>query len=81
MEHRQEIHRAGWIVAGPYTVIRNGYMIVENGIIRDVGHGRLAGSGTVVDHGPGAIIPALVNIWNSARSGTGFRWKTDSGNG
>jgi cytosine/adenosine deaminase-related metal-dependent hydrolase len=59
------LHRAGWIVKDPRTVIPNGYVLVESGKIRDIG---VYGLKTPVpahvpiyDHGPGALIPALVN--------------------
>ncbi len=59
------IHRAGWVVNDPWTVISNGYVLVESGKIRETGrYGKpfLATENyPVVDHGPGALIPALVN--------------------
>jgi len=59
------LHRAGWIVKDPRTVIPNGYVLIESGKIRDIG---VYGPKTqapahvpICDHGPGALIPALVN--------------------
>ncbi len=59
------IHRAGWVVKDPWTVIRNGYVLVESGKIRETGkYGKKPPSQEnyrVFDHGPGALIPSLVN--------------------
>ncbi|WDN88975.1 aminodeoxyfutalosine deaminase [Desulfosarcina sp. BuS5] len=43
------------------TIFRNGFLYMENGIIKDVGSGRGPGGVNMIDHGPGAIMPALVN--------------------
>lgn len=43
------------------TIFRNGFLHMENGIIKDVGSGRGPGGVNMIDHGPGAIMPALVN--------------------
>jgi len=53
-------HRAGWILVDPWTIIKNGYVRVCNGLIEEVGQGHSSG-GHVIDHGPGAIMPAFVN--------------------
>ncbi len=55
------IHKAGWIVADSKTIFRNGFLYMENGIIKDVGCGSGPGGVNMIDHGPGAIMPALVN--------------------
>ncbi len=59
------IHRAGWVVKDPEAVIPNGYVLVESGLIREVGpYGRNLSAPDnlpVHDHGPGALIPALIN--------------------
>ncbi|MGE0083109.1 MAG: amidohydrolase family protein [Desulfococcaceae bacterium] len=57
-----EIHRAGWIAADPQTIIQNGWLCIENGIIREIGQGRISASVPILDHGPGVIIPALINV-------------------
>lgn len=54
-----EIHRAGWIMISPNKFIPNGYIRVENGIIRETG--RYHDSVNAKDHGPGVIMPGLVN--------------------
>ncbi len=59
--HGEEIHRAGWLVANPQTILENGWLRVENGIIREVGQGRISASMPIQDHGSGVIIPALIN--------------------
>jgi len=59
------IHRAGWVVSDPWTVISNGYVLVESGKIRETGKYCKKSPATenypLFDHGPGALIPALVN--------------------
>lgn len=59
------IHRAGWVVKNTGAVISNGYVLVESGKIREVGpYGRnlsVPENLSIHDHGPGALIPALVN--------------------
>lgn len=56
------IHRGGWVVADPQTVLESGYVRIEAGIIKEIGQGRCEGSGRIIDHGPGVLIPALVNV-------------------
>jgi len=56
------IHKAGWILIDPENIIENGFVKTEFGRIVDVGEGR--GHGTcnnVIDHGPGVLMPCLVN--------------------
>lgn len=55
------IHRAGWVIIDPWTIFRNGFVKVDSGLIKEVGHGREHGEAQVVDHGPGALLPVLVN--------------------
>lgn len=59
------IHRAGWVVSDPWTVISNGYVLVESGKIRETGkYGKKSPTTEnypLFDHGSGALIPALVN--------------------
>ncbi len=53
------IHKAKWIVIDPYTIIRDGFVHVDSGLIKDIGRGSC--SGHIIDHGPGALLPVLVN--------------------
>lgn len=56
------IHKAGWIIFDPWTVIRNGYVSVKNGQIIETGKGRADfENAQVADYGSGALMPALVN--------------------
>ena len=55
------IHRAGSIIVDPETVVRNGFIRVESGLITEVGQGKGYGDGQVIDHGSGTLIPALIN--------------------
>lgn len=55
------VHRAKWIVVTPETVLENGYLLVANGRIVEAGNGRRPTDAPVTDHGPGVILPALVN--------------------
>jgi aminodeoxyfutalosine deaminase len=64
---RSVTHRAGWVMSDPWTLIPNGYVTTAADRIREVGpcrgQGRAAGadSGTIIDHGPGLLMPCLVN--------------------
>jgi len=65
------IHRAGWVLINPFHIIENGCVEVENGLITDVykASDRLSSSipgkdipgKKIIDHGPGVIMPSLVN--------------------
>ena len=54
-------HRAGWVIANPETIIRDGIIHVSNGRIRAVKNGKTIGPDPVLDHGPGVLIPAMIN--------------------
>ena len=56
---KREGHRAGWIMKDVFTIIENGYLEIESGLICDVHKGRPKGKS--IDHGPGVLIPPLVN--------------------
>ncbi len=56
-----QIHRAGWVIVAPNTVLRDGYFLTAGGAVQEVGQGRISGKFAVVDHGPGVLLPALVN--------------------
>lgn len=60
--HKTTIHRAGWIIADSQTIIPNGYLVTAKGRIQAVGTGKPPlQKGTVIDHGPGVLLPPLVN--------------------
>ncbi|MCK5838058.1 MAG: amidohydrolase family protein, partial [Desulfobacula sp.] len=56
---KRELHRAGWIIVDSSTVIENGFIEIENGFIRGVHKGTPKEKS--IDHGPGVLIPPLVN--------------------
>jgi len=56
------IHKAGWVLVDPEHIIKNGFVKTDGGKITDIGQGRAYGSNDpVVDHGPGILMPCLVN--------------------
>ncbi|QTA78601.1 Amidohydrolase 1 family protein [Desulfonema limicola] len=55
------IHRAGCIMISPQRFIQNGFIKAENWIIQETGEKKHYDSSIVTDHGPGVIIPALIN--------------------
>ncbi|CAN2039872.1 aminodeoxyfutalosine deaminase [Candidatus Magnetomoraceae bacterium gMMP-15] len=63
MQTQSSIHKAGWILLDPNTIIRDGFIKVDSGVIKEVGHGRSFGiSEQIIDHGPGVLMPGLVNV-------------------
>ncbi len=54
-------HRAGWVITDPKTIIRDGIIHVSNGRITAVKNGKTISPDPVVDHGPGVLMPALIN--------------------
>ena len=79
------IHRAGWVVVDPETIIRDGWVRTQGGRIVEVGAGPLRKPS--VDHGPGILMPATVNahthlelsgLEGRVRTGEGFgAWVSD----
>ncbi|NOY68160.1 MAG: amidohydrolase family protein [Deltaproteobacteria bacterium] len=56
------IHRAKWVVADPWTVIENGWVLEDYGRILEIGQGREVSGHRILDHGAdSALIPGLVN--------------------
>jgi len=59
---RAVIHRAGWVLIDPWTVYPDGWVQIEAGKIAQAGYGALPKDhGQIVDHGPGVLMPPLVN--------------------
>lgn len=54
-----EFHTAGWIIVDAATVIENGSLEIKNGLIQGV-H-TAPPRGKRIDHGPGVLMPPLVN--------------------
>ncbi len=55
------VHRAGWVIADKNTIIRNGYIKVQDGYITETGKGRRVPNDHEIDYGEGVILPGLVN--------------------
>lgn len=58
-ENKREVHRAGWVIMDSAKAIQNAYLKIENGFIKEVCTG--TPKGIFIDHGPGVLIPPLVN--------------------
>ncbi|MDM8516678.1 amidohydrolase family protein [Desulfobacterales bacterium HSG16] len=55
------IHKAGWVMVDHETIVENGYIKVSGKMIEDIGCGKVKDAGLVIDHGPGVLMPKLVN--------------------
>jgi aminodeoxyfutalosine deaminase len=56
-------HTAGWVMIDPWTIFKDGFVQMESGKIKAFGQGRAPLEyGRLIDHGPGVIMPALVNV-------------------
>ncbi len=58
---RPVTHQAGWVVVDQNTILQNGYVVVQDGLIAEIGKGKKLSTDSVVDHGDGVILPGLVN--------------------
>jgi len=54
-------HRAKWVMINPERIIENGYVSLSGGRIVASGRGKGPNSARNKDHGPGILMPALVN--------------------
>ncbi len=54
-------HRAKWVLVGPERIIQDGYVTVRGGKILESGRGNGSKGTRMEDHGPGVLMPALVN--------------------
>ncbi len=54
-------HQARWVVVDQHTILQNGYVVVQDGLIVEIGKGKKIRKDSVVDHGNGVILPGLVN--------------------
>lgn len=55
------MHRARWVVADPFTIYEDGHVLVERGIIKEVGNGATKEHAEIIDYGEGAIFASFVN--------------------
>jgi len=58
---RPVTHQAGWVIVDQNTILQNGYVVVQDGLIAEIGKGKKLSKDSVVDHGNGVILPGLVN--------------------
>jgi cytosine/adenosine deaminase-related metal-dependent hydrolase len=75
---KSQAHRAGWIFVKPGVRIENGMVEVVDGRITAVCKAR-PGTG-IVDHGPGVIMPALINA-HTHLSLSALRGRIETGKG
>ncbi|MFH2065305.1 MAG: amidohydrolase family protein [Pseudomonadota bacterium] len=54
-------HRAEWVVVEKNNILQNGYVVVHDGFVIEIGKGGKTLDGPIVDHGNGVILPGLVN--------------------
>ncbi|MBT3388400.1 MAG: amidohydrolase family protein [Desulfobacula sp.] len=59
---KNHLHHAAWIIVDAETIIQNGYLLTEDGQIKGVYTSKPKDAPqTYTDHGPGVIMPPLVN--------------------
>lgn len=76
----KRVHRARWVVVNADTVIENGHLVTEEGIIVSVGHGSGPKGAPVEDHGDAALLPGFVNAHTHLElSALKGRVKSDAG--
>jgi len=78
------LHRAGWVVQDPWNVIANGCVRVAAGQIQAVGpYAQMTAAierVPVIDHGPGVLMPALINAHTHLEL-SGFKGQVDCSRG
>ena len=75
------IHKSGWILVDPEHIIKNGFVKTDCGKITEVGQGRAYGTNdTLIDHGPGVLMPCLVNAHTHLEL-SALKNKTDTSSG
>ncbi len=74
------VHRAKWVILDPWTIIRDGFVKTENGIIAEIGSRTIPSGFPVKDHGEGALIPAVINAHTHLEL-SAFRGKVPCQNG
>jgi cytosine/adenosine deaminase-related metal-dependent hydrolase len=74
-------HRAGWIMIDPWTILKDGFIQVADGKIEALDRGRAPlDCGRPLDHGPGVLMPGLVNAHTHLEL-TALKNKTDTSSG
>jgi aminodeoxyfutalosine deaminase len=59
---KNHLHHAGWVIVDSSTIIQNAWVLAEAGKIKEVYTGKPKHTPkTFTDHGPGIIMPPLVN--------------------
>lgn len=75
------VHRAGRVILDPWNILENGYVHVRSGEIVEAGKGRgPKTAGAVIDHGPGTMMPGLVNSHTHLEL-SALKGKTETGKG
>lgn len=77
---KRAVHRAKWVMSDAGTIIENGFVDIEAGIIKVIGRGLPVNTGAVIDHGPGVLMPALANVHTHLEL-SAFKNKLDFGGG
>ena len=54
-------HRARWVVPDPATILDDAFVLTRGAQIIAVERGRLTPGAALVDHGPGLLMPGLIN--------------------
>ncbi|BCS95928.1 amidohydrolase [Desulfoluna limicola] len=76
----KRVHRARWVVVDADTVIEDGHLVAEKGMIVSVGHGSGPKGTPAEDHGDAALLPGFVNAHTHLElSALKGRVKSDAG--